>query len=57
MPLRLKFPRLFDMAVCKDSSVEEMWRLGWMEGGRVWEWRRRLLAWEEDSVRGCSFLL
>jgi len=31
--------------------------MGWMEGGRAWEWRRRLLAWEENSVRECSLLL
>ncbi|KEH35521.1 hypothetical protein MTR_3g093740 [Medicago truncatula] len=57
MPLRLKYPRLFDLTVWKECSVEEMWRLGWIEGGRVWVWRRRLLAWEEDSVRECSLLL
>jgi hypothetical protein len=34
-----------------------MCRGGWEVGGRGWEWRRRLLAWEEDSVRECSALL
>jgi len=34
-----------------------MWRLGWMEGGRAWVWRHRLLAWEEESVWECSLLL
>jgi hypothetical protein len=28
IPLRVKFPRLFDLAVSKECSVEEMWRLG-----------------------------
>jgi len=32
-------------------SVQWMWRLGWMEGGRAWVWRRRLLAWEEVIVK------
>jgi len=25
--------------------------------GGAWEWRRRLFAWEEESVRECSLLL
>jgi len=37
--------------------VEEMWRLGWMDGGSGWVWRRRLLAWEEESMRECSVLV
>jgi len=49
IPLRLKFPRLFDQAANKKCSVEEMWRLGWV-------WRCRLLAWEEECVRECSVL-
>ena len=57
MPLRLKFLRPFDLAVDKECKVAEMWRLGWGEGGAAWEWRRRLLAWEEESVRECSMLL
>ncbi|XP_024640667.1 uncharacterized protein [Medicago truncatula] len=31
--------------------------LGWEEGGGGWRWRRRLFAWEEDSVRECVNLL
>jgi len=31
--------------------------LGWAVGASVWLWRRRLLAWEEDSVRECTLLL
>ena len=57
MPLNLKFPRLFDLAVFKECLVEEMSTLGWTEGGGAWVWRRRLLVWEEESVRECSFLL
>jgi len=57
MPLRFKFPRLFDLAVNKECLVEEMARLGWTIEGMAWVWRRRLLAWEEDSVRECTLLL
>ena len=34
-----------------------MARLGWEEKGNALGWRRRLLAWEEDSVRECVVLL
>jgi len=34
-----------------------MSRLGWADCGGAWVWRRRLLAWEEESVRGRSILL
>ena len=37
--------------------MEEMARLGWEVGGNGWVWRRRLMAWEEDSVRECASLL
>jgi len=50
-PLRFKYFRLFDLTINKECTVEEMERLGWEVEGRAWEWRRRLLAWEEDSVR------
>jgi len=30
---------------------------GWEVGGGAWEWRRRLLAWEEDSITECSSVL
>jgi len=49
IPLRFKFPRLFDLAVSKESSVEDMWRLGWAVGGGgggggvgYWRGRRRV---------------
>jgi len=57
IPLRLKFLRLFDLSVRKESMMEEMSRLGWEEDGLAWVWRRCLLAWEEESVRECSALL
>jgi hypothetical protein len=56
-PLCLQFPRLFNLAVNKECSVEEMATRGWEDGGSAWVWRRRLLAWEEDSVRECILLL
>ena len=34
-----------------------MARLGWEEGGNAWGWRRRLWAWEEDSMRECVALV
>ena len=34
-----------------------MAKLGWEVGGHSWVWRRRLMAWEEESVRECSVLL
>jgi len=30
---------------------------GWGTGGGAWVWRRRLFAWEEESVRECYLLL
>lgn len=27
------------------------------EGGEGWKWRRHLLAWGEESVRDCCYLL
>lgn len=58
IPLRLKFPRLFDLAVEKDCSVGNMEGSGWGIDGEAWVWRRRLFAWEkEESVRECSILL
>jgi len=31
--------------------------LGWEGNERVWVWRRRLYAWEVESVRECATLL
>jgi len=57
MPLRLKFPRLFELVVVKDCTVGGMEGRGWGIDGGAWEWRRRLFAWEEESVRECALLL
>ena len=57
MPLRVRFPRLFDLVVEKECSVGEMAGRGWGIDGGAWVWRRRLFAWEEENVRECSLLL
>ena len=57
VPLKLKFPHIFDLSVHKECSVEKMRRLLGAVGGGERVWRRRLLAWEEESVRECSMLL
>jgi len=44
VPLRVKFPYLFDLTVDRWVMVEEMARRGWEKGGGAWLWRRRLLA-------------
>lgn len=53
----MKFPRLFELSVIKECSMEEMLRVMSADGG--WErlWRRGLMAWEEESVMECSMLL
>ena len=56
-PLRVQFLRLFDLSADRWVTVEEMARRGWEEGGGAWVWRRRLLAWEEESVSDCVVLL
>ena len=57
IPLKLKFPRLFDLALNKESLVVDMVRILGADGEGEGMWRRRLLAWEEESVRECSILL
>jgi hypothetical protein len=53
VPLRMRFPRLFNLSTNKLSMVEEIYALGWEDGGQVWRWRRRLWVWEEDMVVEC----
>jgi hypothetical protein len=53
VPLKIQFSRLYELSLHKEYSVEDMARLGWEEGGNTWSWRRRLLAWEEESVLFC----
>lgn len=50
VPLWVKFPRLVALAENRWVTVEEMAMRGWEDGGGVWVWRRRLFAWEEESV-------
>jgi len=57
VPLQVQFPRLFDLAVDKWVTVRQMESRGWGDGGAAWEWRRRLLAWEEESVSQCASVL
>jgi len=57
VPLYLQFSRLYELSIKKECLMEEMARGGWEVGGNGWLWRRRLLAWEEDSVRECASLL
>ncbi|XP_024640744.1 uncharacterized protein [Medicago truncatula] len=57
IPLKFKFSRLYELAEDKECSVAEARRV--IGPDRGWErvWRRRLLAWEEESVRECYVLL
>ncbi|PNX61064.1 helicase-like protein, partial [Trifolium pratense] len=34
-----------------------MFDSGWGADGEAWVWRRRLRAWEEESLRECQLLL
>jgi len=45
------------LSLHKECSVEKMRRMLGAVDGRERLWRRRLLAWEEESVRECSILL
>jgi len=56
-PLCVRFPRLYDLAENKGVMVREIARKGWADGGDASEWRRRLLAWEDELVTECSSLL
>ena len=44
VPLCQHFSRLFDLAENKSISVATLFSLGWEEGGKAWQWRRRLWA-------------
>lgn len=41
----------------QQMTVIDMFALGWGEGGEVWKWRQRLLAWEEELVGEYKLLL
>ncbi|KEH23450.1 hypothetical protein MTR_7g081765 [Medicago truncatula] len=56
IPLKIKFSRLYDLALNKESLVVDMMRILGADGEGGGMWRRRLLAWEEESVRECVVL-
>jgi len=55
--LKNSFSRLFDLATNKMTTVAEMYSFGWGVEGEAWQWRRHLLAWEEERVRECCDIL
>lgn len=57
IPLKIKFPRLYELSVDKDCSVAEARRVIRADGGWDRVWQRRLFAWEEESVREWPGLL
>jgi len=57
IPLKIKFPRLYELVVDKDCSVAEASRVLEANGDWVGVWRRRLFAWKEENVREFSVLL
>jgi len=57
IPLWDRFPRLFSLAEDRWATVAEMEGRGWTVGGGVWVCRRRLFAWEEESVVECATFL
>jgi len=57
VPLKLKFPRLYELTLNKECSVGEAKRDLCVVGGVERVWRHHLFAWEEESVRECSILL
>ncbi|XP_024634720.1 uncharacterized protein [Medicago truncatula] len=54
IPLRLKFPHLFELAVEKESSVERMGRLRWEIDGEAWDNVHDTWRWHLDPVHGYS---
>jgi len=57
VPLKLKFPRLYELTLNKECSVAEAKRNLCAVGGVERVWRRHLIAWDEESVMECSILL
>lgn len=57
LSLRDRFSRLYELSLFKEESVATMKALGWDEAGEAWKWRRRLFAWEEESVAELTLLL
>jgi len=52
-----RFSRLYELSLLKGETVAAMRSLGWEEEGEAWRWRRRLFAWEEESVGELRLLL
>jgi len=48
---------VFDLSENKSLTVAHMFELGWDVGGVTWKWRRRLLAWKEETLVECRRLL
>jgi hypothetical protein len=57
IPLKIKFPRLYELALNKECSVAKARRVIGAVGGGERVWRRHLFAWEEENERECSVLL
>jgi len=57
VPLRVRFPHLFELPENRWVMVEDIERRGWEDGGDGWFWQRRLLYWEKESITKCSLLL
>jgi len=57
LSLSVRFSRLYDLSMFKESSVFHMSHLGWGEDGGAWRWRRRLFVWEEQMVGELLLLL
>lgn len=57
LSLRDRFSRLYELSLFKEESVATMKALVWDEAGEAWKWRRRLFAWEEESVAELTLLL
>lgn len=55
--LRHRFPRLFQISLHHDYTIEQMGE--WRDGLWVWhlQWRRRLYDWEEEELASLHLLL
>jgi hypothetical protein len=54
---RVRFSRLFDLAVNKSIIVKDTFLQGWGEGGDTRQWRRKLWVWDEELPKQCRLLL
>ena len=53
-PMCNLFTRLYELAENNLDTVAGMFARRWGVNGEAWKWRRRLFAWEEELLRGCS---